>query len=989
MDRPDGWVRLLREATVRLSQGTGFVVAPGLLATCAHVAPGSAGVPDLDLAFVPAPQDAGAPVLLSPELAIGDELWTYGHPAAARAGQPATFVYQGVSGTGLVRAYGVPVGPGYSGSPVVNRRTGAVCGMLATSDLAGSAHLITAADILAHSPVRPQENRPWLATLTDEQLAAGGWSFAGPRLRAYLRAAMAAADAHPYVGATDGRRPPLSKVYVRQSSTGRRKRESPADDVLRMKRDVLLTGVSGAGKSSLLRMGVAELARGLLDGTGGDVPVRVRAADLLPPAPFAAQLAAGVQASLGGHLRDALPQGFFGGPPMPGARWLVLVDGLDEIDGREDRRRVVDLLRVHREGPYRFLVATRPLSDAERAELGMRTYELRPFDAGQVLDCARRWCEAAGRPDPLASAHDYFAQVHQAGMGELVRLPLMAGLTCQLYLDGPGGRLPAGRHDVYEQFVHLMRTRDPDSEVFDLLPRLAWARRDGATEPATSLIVQWTSGGRPDGTPSRIRTDMVKEGLRATGLMYETAHDFVFLHQSFEEFLAARHIAGDAALTDARLRALDLPSMGAVFPHPIQPFVHFLIASMHGDPQARARLVARLRTLATKRFLYGVQFVAELVKEGTIADPDVIEAAASTAARVAVQPSRGFTHRMNAAWLLFELGDARGAGYMAGLAAGDEPDHRLRDHAARLLERMDGPSGRGLRADAAVAMAADDELHWKARTKAADLLGELEDPRHVRVLRTLLADDGLDDDGRAHVLFRLAGLGDDHLAEAAGDPALGDWRVRAALRLAHRRPAQAHDLLLAVVTDPASSFGLTSFAAVSIAKLGDPRCRSDLLATAADQALSPSKRAIVTVALRDLDESPLSAQEDHELGLGLIADSTLDTESRVEIAAMYDPDLLVSMLSDPALDVMTRFCAFEALAVQGDARAPGHLPELLRAAAAPEVDYATFSEVVRNVRRVTGMNRWLTRFLLVAGRFGRSRGGRPGPAAGADDPRIG
>ncbi|MFG1710899.1 hypothetical protein ACFLIM_47835 [Nonomuraea sp. M3C6] len=974
MDQSDGWVRLLEQSTVRLSQGTGFVVAPGLLATCAHVVPDSGGVPGIDLAFVPAPDDAGPPALLSPALAIGDELWTYGYPAAARAGQPATFVYQGVSGATLLRGYGVPVGPGYSGSPVVNRRTGAVCGMLATSDLVGSAHLVPAADILAHCPVQPEENRPWLRTLTDEQLADGGWRFPGPRLRAYLKAAMAAADAHPYVGATDERRPPLSKIYVRQSSTGRRKRRRPANDVLRMDRDVLLTGVSGAGKSSLLRMGVTEMARPWLTGTGGDVPVRVPASGLLPPAPFAAQLREAVHASLGGHLLHALPPGFFGDPPMPGGRWLVLVDGLDEIDDPGERRRVVDLLRSRRDGHYRFVVATRPLSDAERTDLGMRAFELQPFDREQLLECARGWCEAAGLPDPYASARDYLAQIERAGMAELARLPLLASLTCQLYVNSPGGRLPARRHDVYEQFVYLMRTRDPNPEIFDLLPRLAWARHDGAIEPAASVIAQWTADG--DGTPGRIRTRMINEGLRASGLLHETAHDFVFLHQSFEEFLAARHVAADAGLTDAYLRRyVDLPSTGAVFPHPIKPFDHFLIASWYARPEVRTRLGAGLRTLATKRFLFGVQFIAELVKEGTIADSEVIEAATSTAARVAAQPARGFVHRMNAAWLLFELGDARGADLMTDLAAGAEPDHRLRDHAAKLLERMDDPRAAERRAEVAVAMAADPELHWKPRLRAAKMLGELADPRQSEVLKALLADDSLDPEGRADSLDQLTELDHEHLVEAADDPTLGDWRVRAARLLARHRPAQGHDLLMIIVTDPATSFGSTSYAVDSIVKVNDPRCRTDLLETATNTALRPATRAIATLALRLLGETPLSEEEDHELGLELMTDSSLEVEVRVDIAARYDSELLISMLTDSSLDVLTRFCAFEALLIQGDKRAPDHVRELLQAAAKPDVDYETLSELVHNVQRATGTTNWGLRLMLIIGRFGRPRRG--------------
>src|SRR5207247_8124375 len=95
----------------------------------------------------------------------------------------------------LPRVHGVPVGPGFSGSPVVNQQTGAVCGMLSTSDERGSAHLISAAEILTRCPEARHLGssssvlREWLSDLTDDQIKVGGWRFPGPELRAYLDAA--------------------------------------------------------------------------------------------------------------------------------------------------------------------------------------------------------------------------------------------------------------------------------------------------------------------------------------------------------------------------------------------------------------------------------------------------------------------------------------------------------------------------------------------------------------------------------------------------------------------------------------------------------------------------------------------------------------------------------------------------------------------------------------------------------------------------------
>jgi len=168
--------------------GSGFFVAPGVVVTCAHVvapclddlpeevhglttsggrlrlrASGSAYMRDdrgLDIAFLRTAGDGNLSdlpyVLLSPRIEVGDEVWTYGHPEGRfRGGQPASFKYEGCSrpdiggGIELMRLRGTPVGPGFSGSAVANRRTGAVCGMLCTSDRAGSAHMLPAHEIIA------------------------------------------------------------------------------------------------------------------------------------------------------------------------------------------------------------------------------------------------------------------------------------------------------------------------------------------------------------------------------------------------------------------------------------------------------------------------------------------------------------------------------------------------------------------------------------------------------------------------------------------------------------------------------------------------------------------------------------------------------------------------------------------------------------------------------------------------------------------------
>ena len=155
---------LLQQCTVKLTLpgrsgwGTGFFVAPGWILTCAHVVKEAKGEPvqvrwqnqenwaqavversiadpyDLALLRVTLPANANPPcVYLDEEIRSRDPLYLFGYPDQDFPnGCPVTFNCEGLTGDepALIKFALGQVRPGMSGSPLLNQRTGKVCGIV-------------------------------------------------------------------------------------------------------------------------------------------------------------------------------------------------------------------------------------------------------------------------------------------------------------------------------------------------------------------------------------------------------------------------------------------------------------------------------------------------------------------------------------------------------------------------------------------------------------------------------------------------------------------------------------------------------------------------------------------------------------------------------------------------------------------------------------------------------------------------------------------
>jgi len=228
MEEPLSMRELLKLCTVRLlvkneDQGTGFFVAPGLILTCAHVVQSakeknlpvevstwdgqSLGQGSIekyllekipvkdailktensypDLALLKAMQTGHPCVFMNHKVSYHDELYSYGYTQFYPSGDGVEFTYEDISWIDsqrpLLKFREGQAQKGLSGAPLLNLRTGGVCGVVqnsrgSESDAGGRAIPTDIAwqelkefDLVTRQEQYHQKDKRWVESLTPEQ----------------------------------------------------------------------------------------------------------------------------------------------------------------------------------------------------------------------------------------------------------------------------------------------------------------------------------------------------------------------------------------------------------------------------------------------------------------------------------------------------------------------------------------------------------------------------------------------------------------------------------------------------------------------------------------------------------------------------------------------------------------------------------------------------------------------------------------------------
>ncbi len=400
--------------------------------------------------------------------------------------------------------------------------------------------------------------------------------------------------------------PPLSMVYVRQQArlqagikperldgrgdqTDERNRQdaSPPESIveiaeaLNRHEHLLVTGEPGAGKSTFGHFFALRLSRiWLRHDSGGDaplrepvVPLRVPARALVGSASWSTALAQATCQTLAMRL-VANPAPTLFERPVQGARWLVIVDGLDEIVDRAARSEVIRAVAAHCRlgGPYRIVVTSRELPNHELSPLRAQhlgQYTIEPFGREQLETFARQWFTAQDRNNAAEAAARFLRQTDDSRLRELVRNPLLATIAAIAHTLEPDRPLPPGRLELYERFfAYLLDEEASGRETLTELHRLEsvhptkyllaeWVHQHRAElvrhlgltrleseSPLHQTAAEWVSARAPHSLrPPSSWDDDLQQILIGSGLFVYEGDRLRFLHHSFAEYLAAAYHA--------------------------------------------------------------------------------------------------------------------------------------------------------------------------------------------------------------------------------------------------------------------------------------------------------------------------------------------------------------------------------------------------------------------------------------------------------------
>lgn len=384
------------------------------------------------------------------------------------------------------------------------------------------------------------------------------------------------------VGRGRSARFPLDQWYLGLHATGRFA-DGRLERLLEHRR-LLVVGDPGCGKTTFLRWVALTLSKAWLGQSPEAAEQRLGLSSALFPVLLRAAELDAYLSSLRAPSDIASEQDLAAGLLLDYLAWLaeenlweldrefferrltedgctVLLDGLDELPDVAARQRMVRLMDevASAYAQSRFVVTTRPAALSDEVRLADWTYAyVEPLADDAVQEFLQRWC-AAVYPDSPEAARTHEAELRSAvavrpEIRQMARNPVM--LTALVVVHWNEKRLPEQRADLYESIIlWLSRSRQQRhgrlaaERTVAILGDLALKMQCHAAGRQSQVSRKWaveairdSFADRPD--PLAAAQAFLHDEELDSGIIVGRGLNVCFWHLTFQEYLAARTIAG-------------------------------------------------------------------------------------------------------------------------------------------------------------------------------------------------------------------------------------------------------------------------------------------------------------------------------------------------------------------------------------------------------------------------------------------------------------